>query len=160
MPSLAEKAVVRRFSTEWEIVQALLDVSAGSKITITFTPPTDKAFVFDYSSTGPLVTDTSVTYEVFWDGTRAARFTSGGALSDKVFGEGEAPLKIAKNQLVVIVDNQSALTVTVDFLFFGFEVTLVELDALIEDLSGAKDRKIQEKILKTLESIDRKMVNG
>ncbi|MEK0337467.1 MAG: hypothetical protein QQN41_08555, partial [Nitrosopumilus sp.] len=65
MPSLKENAIVRRFSTEWEIVQALLDVSPGSKITIIFTPPADKAFVFDYSSTGPLVTDTSIIYQVF-----------------------------------------------------------------------------------------------
>ena len=157
MPSLKESAIIRKFSTEWEIVQALLDISANTKLTITFTPPPGKAFVFDYSSTGPLTTDTSITYEVFWDGTRAADFTSGGALSDKVFSPGEAPLKIAKNELKVVVDNGTGSAQVIDFLFFGFDIVLSELPELLHDLSGDKDRKIQEDILQTLKNIETKL---
>ena len=157
MPSLKEKAIVRRFSTEWEIVQAFLNVSANTKITIIFNPPPGKAFVFDYSTTGPLTADTSITYSVFWDGTRAADFTSSGALSDKVFSPGEAPLKIAKNELRVVIDNQSGNTETADFLFFGFDVVLLELPEILKDLSGEKDREIQQNILKTLENIEKKL---
>ena len=157
MAGMREGAIIRKFSTEWEIVQALLSFPANSKTKITFTPPEGKAFVFDYSTTGPLVTNSNIIYAVFWDGTQAASFASGGALSDKEFNPGEAPLKVARNSLEIVIDNQTSSSETADFIFFGFEVLLPELESLLKELNGTKDREIQEDILKELKKISGKL---
>ncbi len=157
MAGMREGAIIRKFSTEWEVVQALLSFPAKSKTKITFTPPEGKAFVFDYSSTGSLVTNANITYSVFWDGTQAASFASGGALSDKPFNPGEAPLKVAMNSLQIVIDNQTDSAELADFIFFGFEVVLPELEDLLKELNGTKDREIQEDILKELKKISVKL---
>ena len=69
----------------------------------------------------------------------------------------ERTLKVAMNSLQIVIDNQTSSSETADFIFFGFEVILPELEDLLKELNGTKDREIQEDILKELKQISGKL---
>jgi len=145
--TLKELTLIRKYSNEWEIISLLVNVPPNTTSKITYNPPTNKFFVFIYSSVGPQIIDNNFNAKVYWDDTYAGGFVSTGALSDKVFGEGEAPLKIAKNKLSVVISNNTNVYHTVDALFSGFLVPQNLYEPLLYELDGTIDRKIQERIV-------------
>jgi len=156
--TLKEMGIIRKYSTEWAVITLVLTVPARTTVTVTYNPPQETNYVFDYSSVGPMtIVSSLVTGEVFWDGTRAATFINQGALEDKVFGQGEAPLKIAKNELKFVIRNRDTISHTVDSIFYGFIVNEGDEKKLIEEITGKTDITLLTDIKDLLTKIDRKL---
>jgi len=159
MVNLGELAAVRKYTSEWEVISALFDVPANTTVEVAYNPPKNRYFVYQYSAQGPMKTDPNYDVCIKWDGTISATWYIQGALTDKVYGAGEAPLKVAKNELTIVVTNNSSETKTMDAILIGFNIPENMYQEFLDDLSGVTDRKIALEQVQLLKDIKTSLIN-
>ena len=151
--NLREFAIARKYSTEWQIIQAFVDIPADTTATITWNPPSGKYFIFQYWISGEMKISEDFSYEVWWDGTRAGDYINQGAMID-VSGS-EIPLKMVKHELRTVLKNSTSEVYTFDMMVVGFNIQKNLLDEFIEEITGRKDRRVMEEIRDELKEISR-----
>ena len=153
MVNLRELAIVRKYTGEWEVTPLLIDIPPNTSITITYSPPKNRVYVYQYTVSGYMKCDENYTLNIYWDGVRAADYNIQGSLINKVFEHGEAPLKIVRHSLSMKINNFTDETQTFDFIVFGFVIPEHYFEPFIEDVTGEKDRKLAMEQIHLLKEI-------